>query len=142
MGEIAGAVIATAVFAAAVPLLVHGYYERAEMAGSTLREEIDREVLRAGEQVAVGGAACSGGVLKALLHNYGAAALDSSDMLWYKTDAAGGIARHAANVTDLAGKPGPLAESGDTVLVRSRIDCPSEGLLLITGAGNRVVVVP
>ena len=145
LGEITSVIIVIAVFAIATPILVYNYYDRADISGGIIRERLDQQRLRAEEQIAISSSECNNSVLTAFLHNYGKTEFKSTDIQRFKIDTNGTLTLSAGTIHILHfnGSADPLVESGDTVIINATgIDCQTERVLLLSDAGNRMVIEP
>ena len=145
LGEITSVIIVIAIFAIATPILVYNYYDRADISGGIIRERLDQQRLRAEEQIAISSSECNNSVLTAFLHNYGKTEFKSIDIQRFKIDTNGTLTLSTSTIHILHfnGSADPLVESGDTVIINATgIDCQTERVLLLSDAGNRMVIEP
>lgn len=145
LGDITGAIIVMVVFAVATPILVHMFYERADVSAGIIKERLDRQHLMADEQIGTSGTLCSNDGITALLHNYGRTSFDSSEIKFFRIGQAGEFVvmnRTGAGITDLDGAQDPVISSGDTVTVWGDIRCGEDRLLLRVPSGDQIVIRP
>ena len=146
LGEITSAIIIISVFAVVTPILVYNYYDRADISNSIIRERLDQQKLLAEEQIAISSAECDSAGLIAFLHNYGKTSFNATDIQRFKIDAGGNLSpipHPDLMILHLNGTEDPFIESGDTVLVNATgINCATDRVLLLSQAGNRIVIEP
>ena len=148
LGEITSVIIVIAVFAIATPILVYNYYDRADISGGIIRERLDQQRLRAEEQIAISSTECNSAGLIAFIHNYGKTSFNATDINGFKIDASGNLSPIDSpdlKILHLNGTEDPEIKSGDTVIVNATaasIDCATDRLLLLSEAGNRMVIEP
>ena len=148
LGEITSVIIVIAIFAIATPILVYNYYDRADISGGIIRERLDQQRLRAEEQIAISSTECNSAGLIAFIHNYGKTSFNATDIQSFKIDANGNLSPIMSPdlmILHLDGTEDPEIKSGDTVIVNATaasIDCATDRLLLLSEAGNRMVITP
>ena len=148
LGEITSVIIVIAVFAIATPILVYNYYERADISSGIVRERLDQQRLRAEEQMAISNTECNSAGLVAFIHNYGKTTFEAADIERYKINADGSLAPINSpdlRILHLDGTEDPPIGSGDTVILRATvasINCSTDRILLLSEAGNRMVIEP
>lgn len=133
IGEVTGAIMLTASFAAAAAVLFVTFQERMDAAEWAADLHAGEGLRRAAELVYVGPAQCGTGFL---LHNYSLHPLDLREAAVYGADG-GRVYRADASYEDLAGSPIHTLEGGRSAWVRTGAPCP---VVLVTPAGGHLRV--
>ena len=133
IGEVTGAIMLTASFAAAASILFVTFQERAEEMEWASNLRMESSLRLASELVAAGPARCGDGFL---FHNYSPHTLALDDVSVYGASTG---RTYAANVSyvDLAGAPIHTLEGGRSAWVHAAAPCP---LVVVTPAGAHIRV--
>ena len=133
VGEVTGAIMLTASFAAAAAILFVAFQERLDAAGEASELQSNAGMRRAAELVHTGPVQCGTGFL---VHNYSPHPLSLRDITIYGTS--GGRAYAAeTSYEDLGGAPLDILEGGRSAWVRTGAACP---MVLVTPAGDHLRV--
>ena len=133
IGEVTGAIMLTASFAAAASVLFVTFQERVDHIEWAAELRAESALRLAAELVAAGPARCGDGFL---FHNYSPRPLVLEDMSVYGIST-GRIYGVNVSYADLAGAPIHVLEGGQSAWVHAREPCP---LVVVTPAGAHMRV--
>jgi hypothetical protein len=133
IGEVTGAIMLTASFAAAASILFVTFQERADEMEWAADIRTESALRLAAELVAIGPARCGDGFL---FHNYSPHPLTLDDVSVYGASAGRTYAVDVSYV-DLAGAPIHVLEGGRSAWAQTKAPCP---LVMVTPAGAHIRV--
>ena len=133
IGEVTGAIMLTASFAAAASVLFVAFQDRMDEVEWASELRMESSLRLAAELVATGPVRCGDGFL---FHNYSPRPLTLGDVFVYGVSA-GHIYGVNASYVDLAGAPIYVLEGGRSAWVHTKTPCP---LVVVTPAGAHIRV--